>query len=112
MLSAAVIACVDCRQGNCVHLSLDPAESPAGRQSLAGGAGRGRRPGTFAVAKAVGRRVACLSDGRMGRPSGECRLKAIESGTVCPPSSLAMLAPDTRHYCRFQADFPLIGCPH
>jgi hypothetical protein len=45
MLSAAVTACVDCRQGNCVHLSLDPAESPAGRQSLTGGAGRGRRPG-------------------------------------------------------------------
>jgi hypothetical protein len=27
MLSAAVTACVDCRQGNGVHLSLDPASS-------------------------------------------------------------------------------------
>jgi len=71
MVSAVVTACVDWRQGNCVHLSLDPAESSVGRQPLAGGAGRGRRPGTFAVAKAVGRRVACLSDGRVGRPSGE-----------------------------------------
>jgi hypothetical protein len=59
-------------------VSLDPAESPAGRRSLTGGAGRGRRPGTLAVAKAVGRRVACLSDGRMGRPSGECRVNAFD----------------------------------
>ncbi len=76
MLSAAVTACVDCRQGNCVHFSLDPAKSPAGRQSLTGGAGRGRRPGTFAVATAVGRRVACFLDGRVGRPSGECRSRS------------------------------------
>jgi len=35
------------------------------------------RPGTFGVAKAVGRRVACLSDGRVGRPSGERRVKRL-----------------------------------
>jgi hypothetical protein len=74
MVSAAVTACVDRRQGNRVHLSRDPADSPAGRQSLTGGAGRGRRPGTVAVTNSVGRLVAWLSDGRVGRPSGECRL--------------------------------------
>jgi hypothetical protein len=66
-----------CRQGNCVHLSLDPAESPVGQQSLTGGAGRRRPPGTSAVAKAVGRRVGSLSDGRMGRPSGEGRVRLV-----------------------------------
>jgi hypothetical protein len=25
---------------------------------------------------------------------------------------LAMLTPDPRHYCRFQADFPLLDCPN
>jgi hypothetical protein len=70
MLSAAVTACVDCRQENCGHLSLDPAESPAGRLSLTGGAVPALRP-------CRGRRTAgSLSDGRMGRPSGECRFKA------------------------------------
>jgi hypothetical protein len=69
-----------CRQGNCVHLSLDPAESPVGQQSLTGGAGRRRPPGTSAVAKPVGRRVGSLSDGRIGRASGGCRLMRLSNG--------------------------------
>ena len=89
MLSAAVTACADCRQGNCVHLSLDPAESPAGRQSLIGGAGRGRCPGTFAVAKAVGRRADCLLDGRVGRPSGGCRFNNLIAAYDADPGIMS-----------------------
>jgi hypothetical protein len=90
MLSAAVTCRVDCRKGNCAHLSLDPAESAAGRQSLTGGAGRRRRPGTVAVAKAVGRRVACLLDGRVGKPSGKCRLRWLESSNTALASLSAI----------------------
>lgn len=81
ILSATALAAgADCRQGNCVHLSLDPAESPIGQQSLTGGAGRRPPPGTSAVAKAGRRRVGSPPDVHMGRPSGECRLSCPRTG--------------------------------
>jgi hypothetical protein len=33
----------------------------------------------------------------------------LNAGLCVRRARLAMLAPDTRHYRRFQADFPLIG---
>ena len=76
MLSAAAVTGrVGCRQGNCAHLPPHTAEPPVRQQSPTDDAGRARPPGTFPVARPVRSRVVCLSEGQMGRSSGECRIR-------------------------------------
>ena len=76
MLIAA--ACFDSpggRQENCVRVSPDRARFPVRRRPPTVQTQRAHHPGAADVAKAVGWRVACLPGGRVGWPSGKCRLK-------------------------------------
>jgi hypothetical protein len=74
LIAAACFVSPGGRQENCVWVSPDRARFPVRRRPSTVQTQPADHPGTVAVAKAVGWRVACFSGGRVGWPYGKCRL--------------------------------------